>query len=292
VTSVTPKKLYLQGSPRMAAEIGDTYTEHSYQRQGLFALLINRSTQEAFSQGVEFIYGTPNDQSLPGYEKKANYQVIPGVSVSAYTLPLNLKQLVQSRTGWLLGSMLAAVFFALCAICLVFRKAFLKKIKGSIEEVKSLPENWDVFWRQAKNPFDFIMARDREIMEWRYFKNPLKFRFFIVRQGVEITACVVYRIIFDPKLTTLVIADYLTLPGREEELKPLLLRVIEDGLRIGVAKISTWCTDSSPYAPVFRSIGFLKKNRIPVISYRNELSQLISETCRAWHFTAGDSDNV
>jgi hypothetical protein len=291
-TSVTPKKLYLGGVPRTAAEIGDTYTDPAYQRKGLFALLINRSTQEAFSRGVEFIYGTPNDQSLPGYEKKANYQVIDGMDVSSYSLPLNLKPLLQPRTGRLPGSILATLYDALFSIRQAFRKASSRKVGGAIEELKSMPEDWDAFWRRARAPFDFIMARDRDIMEWRYFQNPWTFRFYVLKQGQEITACIVCRFVLDPALSTLVIADYLALPGRKDDLKPLLVRVIEDGLQADVAKVSAWCVRGGPYAPVFQSMGFLERSRIPVISYRNDLTRLISETCKTWHFTVGDSDNV
>ena len=75
-TSITPKLLIYKGDFVNAAEIGDTFTHYDYLRQGMFAVLVNQSRQDAENLGINFVYGTPNDLSLPGYQKKANFNIL------------------------------------------------------------------------------------------------------------------------------------------------------------------------------------------------------------------------
>lgn len=110
VTSITPKELILKGENYPVAEIGDTYTDSDYQRQGMFALLINQSTRDAAKLGLSFIYGTPNHQSLPGYEKKANYKTMPALNVRSLIFPIDIGPVVQKKTNWFLGKMAGLLF--------------------------------------------------------------------------------------------------------------------------------------------------------------------------------------
>ncbi len=47
----------------------DTATHPGYQRQGIFASLTRLTVERAQREGVELIYNTPNNHSLPGYLK-------------------------------------------------------------------------------------------------------------------------------------------------------------------------------------------------------------------------------
>ncbi len=108
IASVTPKRLFLKGQEVLAAETGDNYTDPKYQRQGMFELLVKKSTQDALDVGISFIYGTPNSQSLPGYEKKANYKTIPEINIRLLALPVNVKPFIQKHSHWLIGNYMNA----------------------------------------------------------------------------------------------------------------------------------------------------------------------------------------
>ena len=69
-TSIKPKSLFLNNELLPSAEIGDTYTHEDYRGKGLFSILINQSREEAKDMGVKFVFGTPNNESLPGYQKR------------------------------------------------------------------------------------------------------------------------------------------------------------------------------------------------------------------------------
>ena len=291
-TSVTPKRLLLKRQEYQVAEIGDTYTDTSYQRRGLFTLLINMSTQDAFKEGINFIYGTPNNQSLPGYEKKADYKIIPGINVKSLVLPLDVKPFIQRRSHWLMGNYAASLFSTLVYIYFGFKKALSFSKAMQIEELECLPDGWDDFWEKSRQSYDFIFNRDKKMLIWRFFKNPNKYRFYVLREKNQIVGYLVYRIIYGPEIITLLIADFLFLPGRESDMKVLLFKVLEESMQSNVTKISTWCTQDSPYFKVLKGFGFIARGNIPIICFQSEFALNLVKACQTWHFTISDSDNA
>ena len=57
------------GESLAAVRAVDTATDPRYRGQGLFTLLTRHALEELASEGVAFVFNTPNDQSLPGYLK-------------------------------------------------------------------------------------------------------------------------------------------------------------------------------------------------------------------------------
>lgn len=294
-TSVTPKQLFFRGCKYKVAEIGDTYTDLHYQRQGIFALLINRSTEDAVNNGMPFIYGTPNEKSLPGYEKKAHYKTISGINLKSLMIPLNIKPFIQRKSHWLVGIYISSLFSTFAFWYFIIKKVLSKSDYVHIEDIKEteeVPEDWDCFWEKGRDNYDFIFSRDRQAIIWRFFKNPEKYKFYLLRKKNEIVGYIVYRLIYDIDITSLFIADFLTLPGQEKNIEILLFRVLRDALNGNVTKLGVWCAKGSPYFNIFRKFGFLGRNDIPLISFQNDFSLNIEASCRNWHFTISDSDNI
>ncbi|MGH7129322.1 MAG: GNAT family N-acetyltransferase, partial [Planctomycetaceae bacterium] len=57
------------GAVRTVIRCVDTGTSPDHQRKGIFSALIRFSMERRRREGVPFMFGTPNDQSLPGYMK-------------------------------------------------------------------------------------------------------------------------------------------------------------------------------------------------------------------------------
>ena len=291
-TSVTPKQLLFRGCECTVAEIGDTYTDPKYQRQGIFALLINTSTRNALAEGIDFIYGTPNNQSLPGYETKANYKTISGINVKSLVFPLNIKPFIQKRNHWLIGNLAGYLFSILVYGYFLAKKALSTRHAAQIEEPEYIPDGWDNFWEKSRQSYDFIFARDKKALIWRFFKNPDKYKFYVLREKNQIVGYLVYRIIYGPEIITLRIADFLFLPGRENDMKNLLFKVLEESMQNNVTTIGVWCTRGSPYFKVFKKFGFIERDNIPIICFQNDFALNLVKACQTWHFTISDSDNV
>jgi GNAT superfamily N-acetyltransferase len=66
---LTGRRLAYEGKPIDCFEIGGTYTLEQHQRKGLFSRLVKQAMKLGFDTPAQVIYGTPNDQSGPGYRK-------------------------------------------------------------------------------------------------------------------------------------------------------------------------------------------------------------------------------
>ena len=292
-TSLTPKFLYYKGKKGIVAEIGDTYTDPDYQRKGMFSLLINQTRKDAESKGISFIYGTPNDQSLPGYEKKANFKTIKSIYVKSMSFPVNISPIISKKMHWLLGNLIGYFYLILILSIHKFKNLINKTVL--IEEIilaKNIPENWDIFWNKAHKAHDFIFSRDSKALIWRFINHPYSYKIYYIRREKEIIGYLSYRILYGNGITHLVIADYLFLKGKEKKLRSLLNRVLKDSIQENVTTIKVWCPHDSPYFIIFRDFGFMTRGNIPVICYQNEFALDIESGCKNWHFTISDSDNI
>ena len=292
-TSLTPKILYLKGKNQIVAEIGDTYTDPNYQRKGLFSMLINQTRKDAEDRGISFVYGTPNKQSLPGYEKKANFKIINNINVYSMSLPVNISPIISGRLHWILGNIIG-YFYLFYVLCLYEIKKSINKAYAlkDIIEIEIVPNGWDDFWEKAHASHDFIFLRDLKAIEWRFINHPNKYRFYILKQHNELIGYLAYRIIYEKGIANLVIADFLFLKGKEKYLKSLLFRVLKDSIEQSVTKISIWCPQDSPYFRVLKDFGFIRGTYVPIICFQNDFAREIQDNCHKWHFTISDSDNI
>ena len=171
-TSITPKLLAYKDEIINAAEIGDTYTHPDYWRQGLFSLLINQTREDAEKKDIKFIYGTPNKLSLPGYQKRANFDTIKNLNLRSMVFPINLGSKISKRSHWTLGitfgsilSIFSFLYFKAKKVSSIFYKSII------VEEVNEIPSDWDSFWNKASEGFDFILNRNKEAVMAIFYQS-------------------------------------------------------------------------------------------------------------------------
>jgi hypothetical protein len=88
---VFPIYLTYKGVDYLAAQSGDTLTHPNYQKKGLFTFLAKITYQLALQENIQFVFGFPNKNSLPGFQKKLNWvfdQKIHEFVIKVNTLPL------------------------------------------------------------------------------------------------------------------------------------------------------------------------------------------------------------
>jgi len=291
-TSITPKLLIYKGDFVSVAEIGDTFTHYDYWRQGMFALLINQSREDAEKIGINFVYGTPNDLSLPGYQKKANFKILYNLQVKSLLFPINIRHRVLKKSHWIIGSISSSIFSILSYIFYRTKKWTLLLDKSIvIEDISNLPQDWDVFWQQAKQGYDLIFNKNAEAVNWRYFKNPNKYSVKTLRKNKTLIGYVVIRSIHSEIGSYVTIADFLTLPGEETALYTAIHNIIEHAYNVGAINVNLWCDKNSHYYKLFKTSGFIARGDIPVICYNNKFAEQFNN-CTSWHFTKADSDNI
>jgi GNAT superfamily N-acetyltransferase len=294
ILSNTPKSLLVCGEESLVAEIGDAFTDPDYQRQGMQTLLTLQSIQDAWDRGMKGVYSTPDHQtpSLSAFINRANFLPLEGVEVKSLVLPLNIGPFLRLRGHWLAAQYVGSLHLTMAYLYFRLMKALHAAAGVEIVELPGLPEDWDRFWEKARKPYDAIFSRSRQALAWRFFQNPNRYTVYGAMEQGELAGYVVHRVSEDTGNRMLILADFLFLPGREAHLRALLLKVLEDALKAGVSHVYTWCSSKSPYYPFLRKYGFLKRNDILLIWVQNEFAARLRKTCKTWHFTISDSDNV
>jgi hypothetical protein len=294
ILSNTPKHLLIRGQQHLVAEIGDAFTDPEYQRQGMQTLLTVQSIQDAVNRGMQGVYSTPDHKtpSLSAFVNRANFLPLEGPDVKSLILPLNVGPFLRQRGHWLAAHYVGALHLTLAFIYFWLMKGLHSASRLEIVELTSLPKNWDRFWENCRQPYEAIFSRSREALAWRFFRNPNRYTFYAAMNQGEIEGYAVHRVSEDTGNRTLVLADFLFLPGCEAHLNALLLKVLDDALKAGVSHIYTWCCSKSPYYSILKRYGFLKRNDILLIWFQNEFATLLREHNARWHFSISDSDNV
>ena len=218
-TTITPKKISILGEELIAAEIGDTFTHPDYQRQGVFSKGVNECTKLATSKGIEVIYGTPNSQSLPGYQHKLGYPPCPFVKLSSMTKHRwNVISTIKSILKLILRRKVDP--FAIYFISFLrekFSRPFfssnesLKKNKGfDISTIDNFTDELDGYW--GKNRYHFFTIRDNRYLNWRYFENPEEYQALVAKKGGKYLGYLVTKISKDKR--TGAICDFITIDDR------------------------------------------------------------------------------
>ena len=291
-TSVTPKLLVLNNELCNAGEIGDTYTHPDYWRQGMFTLLINESRKDAEAKAIKFIYGTPNTLSLPGYQRKANFDIIENLHVRSLVFPTNIRARVQEKSNWILGIVIGSIFSLLWFLNFRIRNIFSIREKSIVvEEVGMIPDEWNDFWNRARQAYGFVIDRSEEAIRWRYFNNPKKYKFICLWKNNSLVGYMVFRLVHSEDGSTITIADYLTLVGEEAALGAGINHIIDRAFVLGVNEVGLWSVESGPYFRIFERKGFFRGRNIPIICYQNEFAKGL-KNITSWHFTTSDSDNI
>ena len=253
ITSVVPKSLQYKNVEVTAGEIGDTYTDPQYHRQGMFTIVGNKTREDATNSGIDFVYGLPNKQALSMWKKKANFQVIKNLHVRSMVFPVDIRPQVQKRSHWILGSIIGSIFSILSFWYFKIKNiSFFLDKSIVIEEINEVPQDYDDFWNEAKEGYDFIINRNTEATVWRYLDNPNKYKLISLRKNEVLIGYLVFRAISAEEAKHIIIADYLTLPGEENALYIGINHIIERAYKVGSNQVGLWCVENSPYFKVFQ----------------------------------------
>lgn len=89
---VFPIILTYKNEDILVAQSGDTMTSPNHQKKGLFTRLAIETYQEAYKNGVQLVYGFPNENSYPGFKNKLDWEFnghLKKFKLKNFTLPFN-----------------------------------------------------------------------------------------------------------------------------------------------------------------------------------------------------------
>jgi hypothetical protein len=162
----------------------------------------------------------------------------------------------------------------------------------SITALDRFDDRIDGFFDEAARPFDFVVVRSKDYMNWRYC-DPAAGR-FTVRVAEHEGRLLGYQVL---KLTEGdgYIADLLALPERIDVVRSL----IEDALALfrdaGVESVSCWMISRHPYNGILRRYGFIDSKRHVGLAYEprdhdSTALEFLDDAGARIHLTHGDSD--
>jgi len=299
--TLTPKKVSMWGDEILAAEIGDTFTRPEFRRRGIFSRGVRACTQFGISRNIKLIYGTPNSQSLPGYQSKLDYPPCPFITLSYLTKHRQtLVPLMRSTAKLVLRGKLSPPDVPPSTI---LRQTFSRTARSrpgaprrdesfEIVAADTVPDDINGLWGTPR--YIFCTVRDKTYLEWRYFKHPDTYQVLLCKEGDAYLGYVVTKVSNSRKLGT--ICDFLTRDDRVDVFRALIGEAENVLADAGVHLIQLRCVAGSPYHQALLGHGYHDHGSggwQPVIIYAgSEYGRTLLETDARWHFTLSDSDNI
>lgn len=284
-TSLTPKSLFINGTQVNAAEIGDTYTDENHQRKGLFATLVNKTRTEGIENGLVYIYGTPNSNSLPGYLKKCDFAVASNLNVFGYCSILKFSA---SKNKSALFNFLIKLMNEIISIPLGFYFKF-RSHGVNLTEINQFDSGFDALWENVKNDYNYVFKRDSLSLNWRFLKSPFTYKKYGIYQNSSVVGYIITR--EDAASSTLYIADYLISKSNIHMLEKATSKILAKALVGNFNKVYAWGSSSDYALKAFTKNIFIKRSSVPIIIFRNNATTKISNL-KTYHFSMSDSDNI
>jgi GNAT superfamily N-acetyltransferase len=289
--TVTRKKMRFNGQIIEAAEIGDTFTDPEFQRQGIFSTLVTATRDRAVASGVRLIYGTPNINSLPGYEKNLSFRRKLGLNLRLCVFPLRPAAMANAR---LAGRNIKLPERFLDAIATSYLNLTTSFLAGSCrEEALSFGEEFDEFDNQFYNRREACVPRTAAYLTFRLMENPDSVRYRIISSRDRIgklEGFVILKEVIQQGLRVLWVADVAAKSSM------VAMGLWSAALRFGVSRkqhlVASWLPLQLgtyflqlPWAPI-------PVQAVPVILYDHDLGSVALSSDLAFRFSVLDSDNI
>ncbi len=293
-TTITPKQIAFRGNLIKGAEIGDTFTIPDFQRKGIFTSLVNMSRCAAIDDGLLFIYGTPNNNSLPGYKKNCNFVKVNSMDVQMLIRPINIEGILKLKlTSKTILSAIVPIAVSLFRLRYPLHTNVQHNDDIMINRLLDyFPPAIDILADKSISNYEWMIYRNKAYLDWRFIDNPDQYVIWIGVQRDSIIGFVVCKIGYWKHLRIGYIADFLTEEHSVDILGRLYIEIVRYFIEQYVDMIAAWSVKGSIYSNFLKKNGFLKAWDIPIICYNNDLGSKISSSTSHNHFTMADSDNI
>lgn len=289
---VQPARIRVFGKDEKCVISLNTLTRKAYRGQKIFVKLAERTYERAAKEGYALVYGAPNQNSYPGFMKNLKFKDIHHFPL--YVRPLNIRHMVLER--------MKNRFLA--ALASPFQIIFPNMGSKSKDIVELTEENlalFDSFWERIKDKYPIMGIRDAAYIRYRYMNVPRrKYYPFVALKSGEIVAFAVGRIREVAGFETGMIADFLFVPGHEEEAKELIKVLVKQMKDHGASLAACVILENAEETRILKKCGFyhipdkLLPQPTPLILrlLTKEPNEDKLSDIHNWFFTTGDYDVV
>ncbi len=128
----------------------------------------------------------------------------------------------------------------------------------SITTLERFDDRIEGFFEEAAKPFDFLIVRGKDYMNWRYCE-PAGGRFTV--RVAEQDGRILGYLVFKVGEGSGYIADLLALPGRIDVVRSLVEDALHLFREVGVELVTCWMIWRHPYNGMLRRYGFVDSRR-------------------------------
>lgn len=193
ISSIFPRRIYIDKKPIETYTLGDFYVDKKYRGFGP-ALKIQKKifTDLQSDNKKKIVYGIANKLALRIAEKAGYSNYGP---IDQYIKPLSISQLAEHKKDYnkLLKiksiQKILDVLFSLTAR----EKLSKKKRSYTIEILDHFDNQFDIFWEKAIQGFNIISEKNSSMLNWKYTDQPTRdFKVFCLKEHNNLLGFIVY----------------------------------------------------------------------------------------------------
>lgn len=309
-TSITPKRMWVNGKVQIGGEIGDTYTDERYRRSGspqslfsenddpsayvnksIFGRLVWETRRRAEKDGITLIYGTPNQNSMPGYVKRLDFFHYDAIHTHSF-LRLRASGLIKRKP------VLRPFHPVWRGFDFIFSKAGLNvsrlRTRGiSVDATHPSDEEIDNLWNRVRDNLQFSLVKDARWFRFRYLQHPdASYSFLYLRQNDQLKGIMVFRLDRDMSgQNVLTVADVLL----EAPAPEFFARLVAEGIDRFADDAETvhfWGEPDTLGTKMAGLLGFITRGDVPLILANTENAASLYKDRAPFDLSVGVSDNI
>ena len=310
VTSVTRKRWWDGQRQIAAAEIGDTYSHPDFRREGMaaspypsngkpdeylgksvFGRLVTETRDRAELAGISLIYGTPNDDSMPGYVNRLQF--------FDYESHFN-RYFLRPGTGAIIGRLpvlrpLKAFLYSIDRGC---AKSLHRLVNGSgglqCRVTNSVGEEVDALWQRLESKSRFGPLRDARYFRHRFLENPLgHYQVYTLHKTGAICGIFVTRTVTQAGgWQACYLADWLLDPDVGGIFRYAVGHMIAEDGGPNTKAYAFWAERNWAASQGLSRLGCVGRGRVPIIFFDHPDSLGLEASNTKMHFTLATSDNI
>jgi GNAT superfamily N-acetyltransferase len=292
-----PVWMTYRGRKVLGAQSLDTMVLPSFRGNGLFKETARRCYHLAQRNGIELLYGFPNEQSYPVFVKRL------GWTETAKLLPLyyilNPQNVIRSRLSHQAGNFLLKQL--LTAWLGYDKKGKVSSSKGSscikVCRTSDFDQTFDALWSECKSQFIAGVWKDSKYLRWRYLDVPHgEHQVIQAFQGDKMVGFMVIGCIRENGLHVGIITDLLVCGAGNAAINALIKTALSifKASRMDMAKV--FLLKGSSYYKLFRSEGFSnfwRQGSQTIVKTLGDIADGERSFAHGeWHLTIGDMDSL
>ncbi len=279
------------GQSVLVAEIGDTYTDPNYRRQGLFSKSVTSCLEFAHAHGIELVYGTPNEASLAGYVNKLGFATVePGYEHWILRAGASVEEGLVENVPRIAAAAISKGYGLL--VKSRFRLAQMLA-PGVRLGPKACAKSIDTFSvrRPGFGGPDYFFLRDNSHLTWRFLRSPQELDLRLVLSDGD---CIGYVALHAPRGRTGGVGSIVDLVLQRESRRhatAALTLGTRALLRAGAGHVQLYTWPGSTLSRAAVRLGFSRIAVRPLIVFAGtELGQTLRSRADNLHFAMADCD--